>query len=100
MNPRIKSHLAFGCAVQIQRQLLQNLFIAHGWIPAVGGEDGGVEFAVGEVEPGGAFVVEVGERAFFELIGALFVVGDYAGIADGADAIQIKKHRILVRRAF
>ncbi len=33
--------------------------------PAVGGEDGGVEFSVGEVEPGGAQVVEVGEGALF-----------------------------------
>jgi hypothetical protein len=29
----------------------------------VGGEDGFVESAVGQVEPGGAFVVEVRERA-------------------------------------
>lgn len=34
--------------------------------PAVGVEDGLVEFAVGQVEPGGTVVVEVGEGAFLE----------------------------------
>ena len=33
--------------------------------PAVGGEDGFVEGAVGVGEPGGTLVVEVGEGAFF-----------------------------------
>ena len=32
----------------------------------VGGEDGFVELKVGDFEPGGALVVEVGEGAFFE----------------------------------
>ena len=32
----------------------------------VGGEDGFVELEVGDFEPGGALVVEVGEGAFFE----------------------------------
>ena len=31
----------------------------------VGGEDGFVELEVGDFEPGGALVVEVGEGAFF-----------------------------------
>jgi hypothetical protein len=31
-----------------------------------GGEDGAVELLVGELKPGGALVVEVGEGAFFE----------------------------------
>ena len=35
--------------------------------PAVGGEDGLVEGAVGVVEPGGALVVELGERAVLEV---------------------------------
>jgi hypothetical protein len=35
--------------------------------PVVGGGDGGVEALVGEVEPGGAGVVELGERALGEL---------------------------------
>ena len=34
--------------------------------PAVGVEDGAVEFLVGEVAPGGALVVEVGEGAFLQ----------------------------------
>jgi hypothetical protein len=53
--------------LQIQlQQPRQNLLNAHTRIPAIGGEDGGVEFFVGEVEPGGAFVVEVGERALLQ----------------------------------
>ena len=35
--------------------------------PAVGGEDGCIELAVGDVEPCGALVVEVGEGALLEL---------------------------------
>jgi hypothetical protein len=40
-----------------------------GW-PAVGGGDGCVERAVGEVEPSGALVEEVCEGAFGELDGS------------------------------
>jgi len=53
--------------------------------PAVGGEDGGVEFLMGEVEPGGALVVEVGEGPLFEFPGAVGVFGDETRVADGAD---------------
>ena len=63
----------------------EEVVVGHGGVPVVGGEDGGVEFLVGQVEPGGALVVEVGERAFFEVRGALFVFGDDARVADGAD---------------
>ena len=35
--------------------------------PAVGGEDGVVEFAVGVLQPGGGFVVEVGEGAILQV---------------------------------
>jgi hypothetical protein len=45
--------------------------IAGGVGGGVGGEDGFVEFEVGDVEPGGALVVEVGEGAFFEAEGPL-----------------------------
>jgi hypothetical protein len=44
--------------------------------PAVGGGEGGIEALVGAVEPGGADVVEVGERALGELLCALFVLGN------------------------
>jgi hypothetical protein len=40
---------------------------------------------VGEVEPGGALVVEVGERALFEMLGVFIVFGDGARVADGGD---------------
>jgi len=39
--------------------------VACGVGGGVGGEDGAVELFVGEFEPGGALVVEVGEGAFF-----------------------------------
>lgn len=35
--------------------------------PGVGVKDGGVELPVGEVKPGGTFVVQVGERPFLQL---------------------------------
>ena len=44
----------------------EEVVVGHRWVPAVGGEDGGVEFFVGEGEPGGALVVEIGERALLE----------------------------------
>ena len=37
---------------------------------------------VGQVEPGGALVVEVGERPLLELLRAVGVLGDKAGVAD------------------
>jgi hypothetical protein len=40
---------------------------------------------VGEVEPGGALVVEVGERALGEVLGDFGVAGDQTRIADRAD---------------
>jgi hypothetical protein len=63
----------------------EEIVVGHVGVPAVGGEDGGVEFFVGQVEPGGSFVVEVGEGAFFEFFRTLFVFGDDAGVADGGD---------------
>ena len=60
----------------IQRQqLLEDLLVAHLGLPAVGGEDGGVELGVGEGEPGGALVVEVRQGALLELRGARVVAG-------------------------
>ncbi|MEX2140811.1 MAG: hypothetical protein WD894_16225 [Pirellulales bacterium] len=70
--------------LKVQRQEACQDFIVHQVNrPTVGGGDGGVELAVGEVEPGGAGVVEVGERALGESLRALFVFGDKAGVADG-----------------
>jgi hypothetical protein len=37
---------------------------------------------VGEVEPGGTLVVEVGESPLFEFVGAVGILGDKAGVAD------------------
>jgi hypothetical protein len=44
---------------------------------------------VGEGEPGGVLVVEVGEGAFLEFAGGVFVLGDEAGVADGAEAAAV-----------
>jgi len=55
--------------------------IAGGIDVSVGGEDGAVEFFVGEFEPSGAFVVEVGEGAFFE-VGGFGGFGHEGGVAD------------------
>ena len=40
---------------------------------------------MGEVEPGGALVVEVGEGPLFAFLGALFFFKDETRITDGAD---------------
>ena len=54
---------------QIQREeFRENLLIAHLGVPAVGGEDGGVELLVGEGEPGRALVVEVRQGALLEAL--------------------------------
>ena len=51
---------------QVQRQqTLQNLLVAQVCGPAVRGEHRLVQLAVGEIEPGGALIVEVGESALF-----------------------------------
>ncbi len=66
---------------QVQRQqAAEDFVVGHfGGVvgPAVGGGDGGVERLVGEVQPGGAGVVEVGQ-------GALLEVGLVAGLGDRA----------------
>src|SRR5439155_1563296 len=40
--------------------------VAGGIDGSIGGEDGSVQLLVGEFEPGGALVIEVGEGALFE----------------------------------
>ena len=42
-----------------------------------------------EVEPGGAFVVEIGERALRELLRGGVVFGNQTRVTDGADAALI-----------
>ena|ERR1017187_7556954 len=77
-------------SVQIQgQQLRQDVLVAHPRVPAVGGEDGGVELLMGQVEPGRPLVVEVRQRAFLEIGGGLVIAGDETRIADGADAVQV-----------
>ena len=44
---------------------------------------------VGEVEPGGAFVVEVGQGAFRQLLGEFGVARDQTRVADRAEAVQV-----------
>jgi hypothetical protein len=48
-----------GRAFKIKREKCgEEVVVGDGGVPAVGGEDGGVESFVGQVEPGGALVVE------------------------------------------
>jgi hypothetical protein len=79
------------------QQGCEELVVGHFGGPAVGGEDGFVQPAVGEVEPGGPFVVEIGERAPFEMFRAVLVAGDGARIADGADAAAVRLVNVAVR---
>ena len=61
---------SFGTRKVQGEEPLQNLFIAQISGPAVGG---GIEFLVRQVKPGGALVVEIRERALFQLGGAIGV---------------------------
>ena len=86
--------------MQVQfKQLGQDVFVAHGGIPAVGGEDGGVEFFVSQVEPGRTLVVEVRQRAFLEVGRRFLILGDQTRIADGADAVQVGVRDVACPRA-
>ena len=77
--------LLLGGAFEVQgEQPLQDLLVGQVGGPAVGGGYGGVEFLVGQVQPGGALVVEVGQGALFELGSAIGVAGLQARIADEA----------------
>lgn len=68
------AYFAFGlvasgaAALQVERQQAgDDLFVTEIVRPAVGGEDGLVQRPVGQVEPGRALVVQVGQGALFEL---------------------------------
>jgi hypothetical protein len=55
-------------ALEIQcEQFFGELVVGERGVPAVGGEDGFAEATVGEVEPGGALVAEIRERALGEV---------------------------------
>jgi len=62
----------FGGAGQVQReQVFEDLFVREIGRPAIGGGDGGIQFLVRQIEPGGALVVKVREGALFQFGGAL-----------------------------
>lgn len=70
--------------LQIQRQQFrQQLVIRNVRRPTVGGEHGFVEAFVDVVQPRGAFVVEVGQRAFLEFRCTVGVLGYESRIAQG-----------------
>jgi hypothetical protein len=73
--------------LKIERQESGQEFVVGKFAgPAVGGEDGGVELLVREVEPGRALVVEIRERALLELLRALGVFGHEPRITHRADS--------------
>ena len=66
--------------LQIERQQsFKDLLVSDVGGPVVGGEDGGVEVVVEVGEPGGAFVVEVGEGSLLQTGSSLIVDGQEAG---------------------
>ena len=70
----------FCCTRKVQgEQPLQILFIAQISGPAVGGGDGGVQFLVGQVQPGGVLVVEIREGS----MSGFYLLGVTAGVEDG-----------------
>ena len=66
----------------------EKVVVTQGNRPAVGSQDGGVEFLVGEVEPGGALVVEVGEGPLLELLGAFGILGHEPRVADSVGRLS------------
>src|SRR6266516_2719491 len=76
----------FGGAFKVQgEKLFENLFVAQLAGPAVGGGHGRVEFLVREIKPRGTLVVELRERALFELGGAIGVARFKPRIAHQSD---------------
>ena len=80
------AHLSFR-SFQIQLEQPREDFVV-GKIggPAIGGGDGGIEFAVDQGEPRRPFVVEVRQRSLGQLLGTLFVLWDKSRVADRPDA--------------
>ena len=62
--------LRFRSLLVQDQQSLQDLFVAEIERPAIRVEHGPVEFLVGQVEPGRALVVYVGQGTLFQLGGA------------------------------
>jgi len=74
----------FGASEVEGEEAFEDLVVGKVGRSAVRGGDGGVEFFVGEVEPGGALVVEICQGALFQFCGAVGVVRFEAGIANQA----------------
>ena len=64
------------------QQAFEDVVVGEVVGPAVGVEDGVVERLVGNVEPGRALVVEVGEGALLQLPRTLFVAREHTRIAN------------------
>jgi hypothetical protein len=76
--------------LQIQVQEAgEDLLIRQVRRPTVGGGDRLIQAAVGQVEPGGTLVVEIRQRPLFELFCRFFILGEQAGVADGAEAVGV-----------
>jgi hypothetical protein len=74
------------------KKFFEDLLAGQAGGPGVALGDGFVEFLVGEGEPGGALVVEVGEGPLLEEEGAGIVFGNEARVADGGDVTQWGRH--------
>src|SRR4029077_10944836 len=72
-----------------REEVFEELVVGQGFFPAVGGEDGGVEAAVGEVEPSGTLIVEICERPLRQVLSRFRVLGYQSWITDGADAAGV-----------
>ena len=76
----------FGGAFEVEgEQTLENLSVAQVCRPTVGGGHGGIEFLVGQIQPGRALVVEVGQRPLLQLRRAVRVACLEARIANEAN---------------
>src|ERR1043165_4500058 len=89
--PPASSRAFFFRALLIQvEKLRQNVFVAHARVPTICGKYGGVEVFVGQIEPGRALIVKIGQRAFLELDGGIIIFRNQARITNGADAARVR----------
>ena len=80
-----------------REQALEDLLVGEVGGPAVGGGDCCVQLPVNVAEPGRALVVELGERALLQVLGALLVPGQDA-VGEAGHDLRHAHHQVGGRR--
>jgi hypothetical protein len=79
------------------QEFFEEFFIRHPRVPTVGGEDGRVQLFMGVGQPLRPLVVEIRQRPFFQLRGAIGVLGDHPRPADRPNSPLSLWERVRVR---